>query len=57
MATPSEELATRIGEELAREGIITEEQVVRLVGRMAGGTLSPEDWRFELERAAPEVQR
>lgn len=51
MATPSEDLASQIAEQLAREGLITDEQMVRLVGKLSAGTLSAEDWRFELERA------
>lgn len=57
MATPSEDLASLIGEQLVREKIIREDDARRLLGTLAAGTLTAEDWRFELERAEPEVKK
>lgn len=51
MDTPSQLLAAKITERLAREGLITPDAAKRIQPKLAEGKLRAEDWRLPIELA------
>ena len=49
MDSPSDRLARRIVEKLAREKILSAAEAKKLLPKLAEGKLRPEDWRLAVE--------
>ena len=49
MDTPSQALAAKITERLAREGLITSDAAKKIQSDLAEGKLRAEDWRLPIE--------
>jgi hypothetical protein len=56
MDTPSQTLATKIAERLAKEGLITSARAKHLTSKLADGKQSQEDWRLLIELSQKEVE-
>jgi hypothetical protein len=51
MKTPPEELAQKIVRRLVAEQLLTNEDAVKLLPKLAQGKMRPEDWRLGVEKA------
>ena len=49
MESPSEQLAQKIIDRLSQEKLLTPERGQRLVSKLADGSLTPEDWKVDIE--------
>ncbi len=57
MPTPSETLGARIATRLVEEGLLTPDEIQKLLPNLIDGSLKPEDWRLAVELSAPEEKR
>ncbi|NJL49733.1 MAG: hypothetical protein HC929_22770 [Leptolyngbyaceae cyanobacterium SM2_5_2] len=49
MESPSKQLAQKIIDRLSQEKLLTPERGQRLVSKLTDGSLTPEDWKVDIE--------
>lgn len=56
MESPSRKLAQKIIDRLTQEKLLTPERGEQLVSKLADGSLSPEDWKVDIELSQQKLE-